>query len=184
MSCAGRPTTSQEQIDFVADIERDGFTYLTADGVYFDTSRQPDYGCMARLSLAGQEAGKRVDIADKRHPTDFALWKFSPPGGRRQMEWDSPWGGGRSRAGTSSARPWRGRTGPYFDIHCGGEDHITVHHPNEIAQTQAREGTRLANFWMHGYFLQIDDARMGKSVGEFLRVQSLIEHGYDPLVWR
>ena len=74
--------------------------------------------------------------------------------------------------------------GSYFDIHCGGEDHITVHHPNEIAQTQACYGTRLANFWMHGYFLQIDNTRMGKSVGNFLRVQSLIDAGYDPLAYR
>ena len=74
--------------------------------------------------------------------------------------------------------------GPFFDIHCGGEDHITVHHPNEVAQTQACHGTRLANFWMHGYFLQIDEARMGKSAGNFLRLQALIDLGYDPLAWR
>ena len=74
--------------------------------------------------------------------------------------------------------------GDYFDIHCGGEDHIPVHHTNEIAQTEARVGTRLANFWMHGYFLLLNDAKMAKSAGEFLRVQSLIERGYDPLVYR
>jgi cysteinyl-tRNA synthetase len=74
--------------------------------------------------------------------------------------------------------------GEFFDIHCGGEDHISVHHPNEIAQTQACHGTRLANFWMHGYFLQIDESRMGKSVGNFLRLQDLIDQGYDPLIWR
>jgi cysteinyl-tRNA synthetase len=74
--------------------------------------------------------------------------------------------------------------GPYFDIHCGGEDHIMVHHPNEMAQTQACHGTRLANFWMHGYFLNIDTGRMGKSLGNFLRLQTLIDEGYDPLAWR
>jgi cysteinyl-tRNA synthetase len=74
--------------------------------------------------------------------------------------------------------------GEYFDIHCGGEDHIPVHHTNEIAQTEARVGTRLANFWMHGYFLLLNDAKMAKSAGEFLRVQSLVERGYDPLVYR
>ena len=74
--------------------------------------------------------------------------------------------------------------GDYFDIHCGGEDHIPVHHTNEIAQTEARVGTRLANFWMHGYFLLLNDAKMAKSAGEFLRVQSLLERGYDPLVYR
>jgi cysteinyl-tRNA synthetase len=74
--------------------------------------------------------------------------------------------------------------GDYFDIHCGGEDHIPVHHTNEIAQTEARVGTRLANFWMHGYFLLQNDAKMAKSAGEFLRVDSLIERGYDPLAFR
>jgi cysteinyl-tRNA synthetase len=74
--------------------------------------------------------------------------------------------------------------GTLFDIHCGGEDHISVHHPNEIAQTQAAYGTRLANFWMHGYFLQLDEAKMAKSAGTFLRVQTLIDKGYDPLAYR
>jgi cysteinyl-tRNA synthetase len=74
--------------------------------------------------------------------------------------------------------------GDYFDIHCGGEDHIPVHHTNEIAQTEARVGTRLANFWMHGYFLLLTDAKMAKSAGEFLRVQSLTDRGYDPLAYR
>jgi cysteinyl-tRNA synthetase len=100
------------------------------------------------------------------------------------MEWDSPWGigfpGWHIECSAMSAK----YLGQLFDIHCGGEDHITVHHPNEIAQTEACYGTRLANFWMHGYFLQIDEARMGKSVGNFLRVQTLIDQGYDPLSWR
>ncbi len=172
------------QIAFIADIERNGFTYITADGVYFDTSRQKDYGHLARLSLAGQEAGRRIDVADKRNPTDFALWKFSPPGERRQMEWDSPWGRGFPGWHIECSAMAQEYLGDYFDIHCGGEDHIPVHHTNEIAQTQARVGTRLANFWMHGYFLLLDDAKMAKSAGEFLRVQSLIERGYDPLVYR
>ena len=74
--------------------------------------------------------------------------------------------------------------GDFFDIHCGGEDHIPVHHTNEIAQTEARVGTRLANFWLHGYFLLLNDAKMAKSAGEFLRIQSLIDRGYDPLAYR
>jgi cysteinyl-tRNA synthetase len=74
--------------------------------------------------------------------------------------------------------------GPFFDIHCGGEDHIAVHHPNEIAQTEACHGTRLANFWLHGAFLQLDDAKMAKSAGDFLRLQTVVERGYDPLAYR
>jgi cysteinyl-tRNA synthetase len=173
-----------EQIAFIADLERKGFTYTTADGVYFDTSRQDDYGYLARLDIHGLEAGKRVERGEKRLPTDFALWKFSPPGEQRQMEWDSPWGKGFPGWHIECSAMAQKYLGDYFDIHCGGEDHIPVHHTNEIAQTQARVGTRLANFWMHGYFLLANDAKMAKSAGEFLRVQTLMERGYDPLVYR
>ena len=174
----------QEQIEFIQCIEAKGFTYATSDGIYFDTSCLPDYGAIGRLDIEGLQAGARIEMGEKRQLTDFALWKFSPAGQQRQMEWDSPWGmgfpGWHIECSAMSAK----YLGPYFDIHCGGEDHINVHHTNEIAQTEACYGTRLANFWMHGYFLQIDEARMGKSMGNFLRVQTLIEKGYDPLAWR
>ncbi len=174
----------EEQIQTVQCIEEKGYAYRTSDGIYFDTAKLPDYGHLGRLDLEGLKAGARVKLGEKRNPTDFALWKFSPPGQQRQMEWDSPWGvgfpGWHIECSAMSAK----YLGPYFDIHCGGEDHITVHHPNEIAQTQACYGTRLANFWMHGYFLQINEARMGKSMGNFLTVQSLIDEGYDPLAYR
>jgi cysteinyl-tRNA synthetase len=173
-----------EQIDFIADIERKGFTYRTSDGIYFDTSRQPDYGHLARLDKDGLEAGKRVEIGEKKHPTDFALWKFSPPGEKRQMEWDSPWGLGFPGWHIECSAMAQKYLGDYFDIHCGGEDHISVHHTNEIAQTEARVGTRLANFWMHGYFLLESDAKMAKSAGEFLRLKALTDRGYDPLAYR
>jgi cysteinyl-tRNA synthetase len=174
----------QEQIDFVQCIEKKGFTYRTSDGIYFDTSKMPDYGYLARLDIEGLQAGTRIDMGEKLNPTDFALWKFSPDGQKRQMEWDSPWGmgfpGWHIECSAMSAK----YLGTFFDIHSGGEDHISVHHPNEIAQTEACYGTRLANFWMHGYFLQLDKDRMSKSSGEFLRIQSLIDRGYDPLVYR
>jgi cysteinyl-tRNA synthetase len=174
----------QEQINTIRCIEEKGFTYRTSDGIYFDTSKLPDYGYMARLDIEGLQAGARIEMGEKHHPTDFALWKFSPPGHTRQMEWDSPWGvgfpGWHIECSAMSAK----YLGPLFDIHCGGEDHISVHHTNEIAQTEACYGTRLANFWLHGYFLQIDEARMGKSVGNFLRLQTLIDRGYDPLAYR
>jgi cysteinyl-tRNA synthetase len=129
-------------------------------------------------------AGARVDVAEKRNPTDFALWKFSPPDQKRQMEWDSPWGvgfpGWHIECSAMSAK----YLGSFFDIHCGGEDHIPVHHTNEIAQTQACHGTTLANFWLHGYFLQLNEEKMAKSKGGFLRLQSLIDQGYDPLAYR
>ena len=173
-----------EQIAFIVDLERDGFAYRTEDGIYFDTSRQPDYGFLARLDKSGLEAGKRVDVGGKRNPTDFALWKFSPPGSTRQMEWDSPWGKGFPGWHIECSAMAQKYLGDFFDIHCGGEDHIPVHHTNEIAQTEARTGTRLANFWMHGYFLLANDAKMAKSAGEFLRLATLVERGNDPLAFR
>ena len=173
-----------EQIKVIQCIEAKGFTYATSDGIYFDTARLPDYGIMARLDIEGLQAGARIEMGEKRSPTDFALWKFSPQGQQRQMEWDSPWGvgfpGWHIECSAMSAK----YLGTFFDIHCGGEDHIPVHHTNEIAQTQACYNTRLANFWMHGYFLQLDNAKMSKSSGEFLRVQLLIDKGYDPLAYR
>lgn len=173
-----------EQISFISCIEQKGFCYITSDGVYFDTSKQDDYGYLSRLNREGLEAGKRVDIGEKRNSTDFALWKFSPANSQRQMEWDSPWGRGfpgwHIECSAMSAKYLE----PWFDIHCGGEDHIAIHHSNEIAQNQACHGTRLANFWMHGYFLQIDAGKMSKSSGDFLRLQSLIDLGIDPLAYR
>jgi cysteinyl-tRNA synthetase len=174
----------REQIEFIADIEKKGYTYRTSDGIYFDTSKEPDYGYLARLDKAGLEAGKRVGLGEKKHATDFALWKFSPPGEKRQMEWDSPWGRGFPGWHIECSAMAQKYLGDYFDIHCGGEDHIPVHHTNEIAQTEARVGTRLANFWMHGYFLLEGDAKMAKSAGEFLRLKTLTDRGYDPLAYR
>jgi cysteinyl-tRNA synthetase len=173
-----------EQIAFIADIEKNGFTYRTSDGIYFDTSRQADYGFLARLDRAGLEAGKRVDLGEKKNITDFALWKFSTPGEHRQMEWESPWGTGFPGWHIECSAMAQKYLGDFFDIHCGGEDHIPVHHTNEIAQTEARTGTRLANFWMHAYFLLSNDAKMAKSAGEFLRLQVLVDRGYDPLAYR
>ncbi len=173
-----------EQISFIEEIEKKGYTYRTSDGIYFDTSKQASYGHLGRLDIAGLQAGSRVDLGEKKHSTDYALWKFSAPEDHRQMEWDSPWGRGFPGWHIECSAMAHKYLGEYFDIHCGGEDHITVHHPNEISQTEAAYGTRLANFWMHGYFLITNDAKMSKSSGEFLRVQLLIDKGYDPIAYR
>lgn len=174
----------QEQIETIQCIEANGFTYQTSDGIYFDTAKQPDYGLLGRLDTEGLRAGARIDMGEKHNPTDFALWKFSPKDKQRQMEWDSPWGRGFPGWHIECSAMSAKYLGKFFDIHCGGEDHITVHHTNEIAQTEACYGTRLANFWLHGYFLQLGEEKMAKSAGGFLRVQSLIDKGYDPLDYR
>lgn len=174
----------EEQITAIQQIEAKEMTYITSDGVYFDTSRDPDYGYLARLNIEGLQEGARVEKGEKRNPTDFALWKFSPPDEKRQMEWDSPWGKGFPGWHIECSAMATKYLGPLFDIHCGGKDHIPIHHSNEIAQSMACYGTRLSNYWMHGYFLQTDKAKMSKSSGEFLRMQSLIDKGQDPIAYR
>ncbi|MGU7774479.1 cysteine--tRNA ligase [Burkholderia sp. MR1-5-21] len=174
-----------EQIAFIGELERGGYVYRTDDGIYFDTSRQDDYGFLARLDPAGLQAGKRVAVGSKQNPTDFALWKFSPADVKRQMEWDSPWGRGFPGWHIECSAMSAKYLGVWFDIHCGGEDHIAVHHSNEIAQTQAAHGTRLANFWMHGHFLTLDaDTKMSKSSGDFVRLETLQTRNIDPLAYR
>ena len=174
----------KEQIAAIQQIEAKEMTYITSDGVYFDTSLDPDYGYLARLNIEGLQEGARVDKGEKRNPTDFALWKFSPPDEKRQMEWESPWGKGFPGWHIECSAMATKYLGPLFDIHCGGKDHIPIHHSNEIAQSMACYGTRLSNYWMHGYFLQSDKAKMSKSSGDFLRMQSLIDKGQDPIAYR
>lgn len=174
-----------EQIAFIGELDRFGYVYKTNDGLYFDTSKQDDYGFLARLDRAGLQAGKRVALGAKRNITDFALWKFSPEGVARQMEWDSPWGRGFPGWHIECSAMSAKHLGIWFDIHCGGEDHIAVHHSNEIAQTQAAYGTRLANFWIHGHFLTLNaDSKMSKSSGDFVRLQTLRSRNIDPLAYR
>jgi cysteinyl-tRNA synthetase len=174
-----------EQIAFISGIEKNGYTYRTDDGIYFDTQQVPDYGRLARLNRTGQIAGHRVEAGQKRSPADFALWKFSSASDKRQMEWDSPWGRGFPGWHIECSAMSAQHLGALFDIHIGGEDHVPVHHTNEIAQHEACHGHRPARHWLHGAFLQLDDGiRMSKSGGDFLRLDTLVEHGYDPLAYR
>ncbi|MGE8365123.1 cysteine--tRNA ligase [Cupriavidus sp.] len=174
-----------EQIALIGELERAGYVYRTDDGLYFDTGKQDNYGFLARLDRGGLQAGKRVAVGDKRSITDFALWKFSPIDVTRQMEWDSPWGRGFPGWHIECSAMSAKYLGIWFDIHCGGEDHVAVHHSNEIAQTQAAHGTRLANFWMHGHFLTLDaDTKMSKSSGDFVRLQTLQRRNIDPVAYR
>ena len=172
----------KEQIADIQKIEAKGLTYQTSDGVYFDTAKQDGYGYLARLDVEGLRSGARVDIGEKRNPTDFALWKFSPKDEQRQMEWESPWGTGFPGWHIECSAMSTKYLVSLFDIHCGGKDHIPVHHTNEIAQSEACYGTRLSNIGF-GYFLQTGSEKMAKSSGEFLRMQSLIDRGYDPIAF-
>jgi len=180
-----------EQIDLVRSLAEKGFTYLTDDGVYFDTSKLDDYGKLARLDIEGLRAGHRVQMAaGKRSLTDFALWKFSPKDSQRLMEWPSPWGMGFPGWHIECSAMAIKHLGERLDIHCGGIDHIAVHHTNEIAQAEAALGHAWCSVWMHGEFLTMpkDDGagggRMSKSGGRFLTMNLLVEKGYDPLAYR
>jgi cysteinyl-tRNA synthetase len=180
-----------EQIAMIRALEEKGFTYTIEDGVYFDTSRLPDYGKLARLDIEGLQAGARVEmVAGKRSATDFALWKFSPKDKQRLMEWPSPWGVGFPGWHIECSAMALKYLGERVDIHCGGVDHIAVHHTNEIAQTEAALGHPWVNWWMHAEFLVIpkgpagEAGKMSKSSGEFLKLDVLVEKGYDPLAYR
>lgn len=183
-----------EQIDFVVELEKRGFTYRTNDGIYFDTSKLPQYGALARLSLEGQQEGHRIAVGAKHRASDFALWKFSR-GEQRQMEWDSPWGVGFPGWHIECSAMSTKYLGEHFDIHVGGEDHVPVHHTNEIAQNEARFGRQPANFWLHGAFLKVasrgsevdsedEPQKMSKSKGDFLTLSVLKERSIDPLAYR
>ena len=174
----------EEQITFIKELEEKEFTYRTGDGIYFDSRKLNNYGFLARLDIEGLQAGARVDQGERKFVTDFALWKFSPEDEQRQMEWGSPWGRGFPGWHIECSAMSAKYLGDYFDIHCGGEDHIPIHHTNEIAQTEAARGTRLANYWMHGYFLQLDNAKMAKSSGEFLTLDVVEEKGFSSLAYR
>jgi cysteinyl-tRNA synthetase len=175
----------QEQIEMIKCLEAKGYTYNTEDGVYYDTSKFPEYGKLARLDIEGLEEGKRIEFSsEKKNKTDFALWKFSPKNEKRQMEWESPWGVGFPGWHIECSAMSQKYLGKTFDIHCGGVDHIPIHHTNEIAQAEACSGEKFVNYWLHGEFLIEEKGKMSKSAGEFLRLQTLIDKGYSPLDYR
>ena len=174
-----------EQIALIGRLEKLGYTYKTSDGVYFDTSKLADYGHLARLDIDGMLSGARVEEnPEKRNPTDFALWKFSPKDQKRQMEWDSPWGVGFPGWHIECSAMAMKYLGETIDVHTGGVDHIPVHHTNEIAQSETATGKQFARYWMHVAFLTVDGGKMSKSLGNFFTLQDIVDKGYDPLSFR
>lgn len=175
----------QQQIDMVKCLEDKGFTYKTTDGIYFDTSKFPDYGKLARLDIKGLQEGARVEFSsEKKSITDFALWKFSPEKEQRQMEWDSPWGKGFPGWHIECSAMSKAELGTHFDIHCSAVDHIPIHHTNEIAQSEACSGEKSVNYWVHGEHLNMDSVKMSKSLGNFVTLQMLIDKGYSAMDYR
>jgi cysteinyl-tRNA synthetase len=175
----------QEQIDLVKKLEGKGLTYKTSDGIYFDTvtyekNTGNKYGELSTLDQIKE--GARVEInPEKKNPRDFALWKFSPKNEKRDMEWKSPWGIGFPGWHIECSAMSMKYLGETFDIHVGGEDLRSTHHPNEIAQAEGATGKKFVDFWIHGAFLKVDGKRMGKSMGNAYTLKDIKEKGYDPL---
>jgi cysteinyl-tRNA synthetase len=165
--------------------------YELESGLYFDVSTVADYGRLARAVTEDGE-GRIESVEGKRNAADFAIWRKTPPGETRQMEWDSPWGRGAPGWHLECSVMGEALLGFPFDIHTGGIDHREIHHPNEIAQNQAYCCTNGlddprnsgAKIWMHNNFLVERSGKMSKSSGEFLRLQLLIDRGYHPLAYR
>jgi cysteinyl-tRNA synthetase len=174
-----------EMIALVKRLQALGYTYEIDDGIYFDVTRFPGYGRLSGQATGEMRAGARVAInPEKRHPADFALWRKATP--EHIMQWDSPWGRGYPGWHIECSAMSMKYLGQQLDIHTGGQDHIAIHHPNEIAQSEAATGKPFANYWLHGRFLRWnkDDRRMSKSSGEFLVVGDLAARGFDPLAFR
>lgn len=193
----------QEMIDLVQCLFDKGHAYLINDGVYFDVATFPPYGRLSRQSLEDQEAGARVEVNTEKHnPADFALWKRADPS--HFMQWDSPWGRGYPGWHIECSAMSMKYLGETFDIHCGGVDHIPVHHENEIAQSEGCTGKPFVYYWLHGEFLLTNNQKMGKSAGAadeqrdmgegieplnkggggFFTLQTLVDQGYHPLAYR
>ena len=176
-----------QMVAFAKALEDRGITYALPSGLYYDTSKDDDYGKLALLDLEGLREGERVEkLEGRRNPSDFAVWRTTPPGESRQMEWDSPWGRGAPGWHLECSVMSIEHLGAHFDIHTGGVDHIPVHHTNEIAQSEGylADGEEWVRFWLHGEFINLKGAKISKSLGHTLRVTDLMEDGYHPLVYR
>lgn len=175
----------EEQIALAKTLDEKGYAYLTQDGLYFDTSKFNDYGKLGNIDIKNLEAGARVEMGEKRHATDFALWKLSKPEDHRQQEWDSPWGKGFPGWHLECTAMIFTELGKQIDIHTGGIDHIPVHHNNEIAQAEAASGkTPYVRFWLHSAFVSIEGQKISKSLGNTVRLSQVVDRGFAPLSLR
>ncbi len=167
-------------IEIIKKLEQGGYTYTITDGVYFDITKFPSYGKLGNISIDALKDGARVNInPEKRHPADFAVWKFD-----KNLGWESPWGKGFPGWHIECSVMSRKYLGQPFDIHTGGIDHVAIHHNNEIAQSEAAYGTRLANYWMHNEFITFNSNKMAKSAGNFTTLTALKEQFISPLAYR
>ncbi len=165
-------------IDIVKTLVDKGFAYESNGDVYFRTSKFPEYGKLSKMPIDDLKAGARIDVSEhKEDPLDFAVWKAAKPG---EPYWDSPWGKGRPGWHIECSAMSRFHIGNTLDIHCGGQDLIFPHHENEIAQSEAATGSPLANYWMHNGYINVDNQKMSKSLGNFFTAREVAEkYGYE-----
>ena len=174
-----------EMIALVKRLEEKGFTYEAGGNIYFSIDKFPAYGKLALLDQQELLAGARIEVdGNKRNPHDFVLWFTKSKFENQAMIWDSPWGKGYPGWHLECSAMSMKYLGEQFDIHCGGIDHVPVHHTNEIAQSEAATGKKWVNYWLHGEFLVVDRGKMSKSKGGFLTLKRLMDEGYDPLDYR
>ncbi len=171
----------EDIISFISDLVGKGYAYGTQDGVYFSVEKFKDYGKLSKKNTDDLISGARVDVNEqKKNPLDFALWKLAKPG---EPYWESPWGQGRPGWHIECSVMSSKYLGNPFDIHGGGPDLVFPHHENEIAQSEAKSGVRFVNYWMHAGYLNIDNQKMSKSLGNFFTVREILDR-YDPMTVR
>jgi cysteinyl-tRNA synthetase len=175
----------QDMISFIQKLEEKGYTYISNGNVYFEIDKFKDYNKLANLNMDDLEAGARIEVdANKKNPMDFVLWFTNSKFSNQIMQWESPWGRGFPGWHIECSAMSSKYLGDRIDIHCGGVDHIPVHHTNEIAQSEGVSGHKWVNYWVHGEFLVLDGGKMSKSSGNFLTLSKLIEDGFSPLDYR
>ena len=175
----------EDMIKLIQVLESKGYTYISNGNVYFEIDKFKDYNKLANLSMEELEAGSRIEVdPNKKNPLDFVLWFTNSKFKNQIMQWNSPWGTGFPGWHLECSAMSIKYLGERIDIHCGGVDHIPVHHTNEIAQSEGALGHKWVNYWMHGEFLVSDKGKMSKSSGDFLTVDKLIKEGYSPLDYR
>lgn len=175
----------EDMIKFIQRLEEKGFTYISNGNVYFEIDKFEDYNKLAKLSMEDLEAGARIEVDEnKKNPMDFVLWFTNSKFSNQIMQWDSPWGRGFPGWHIECSAMSSKYLGDRIDIHCGGIDHIPVHHTNEIAQSECASGHKWVNYWVHGEFLVVDNGKMSKSSGNFLTLSKLEEDGFSPLDYR
>lgn len=174
-----------DMINLIKKLEEKGYTYISNGNVYYEIHKFKDYNKLANLSMEELEAGNRIEVdSNKKDPLDFVLWFTNSKFKNQIMQWDSPWGRGFPGWHVECSAMSMKYLGERIDIHCGGVDHIPVHHTNEIAQSEGVLGHKWVNYWMHGEFLVLDGGKMSKSKGDFLTINKLEENGFDSLVYR